>query len=123
MGYLKKVKKIKQTINLYALGSITLIIFFLCNIFLYFLIKTISLFLAMLSVVLAAAFLSLNERHIVATIQRRIGPSVTGGTFGLIQPLMDGLKLILKELSYPNKSKHFVFQFSPIFTFLLSLLT
>lgn len=91
--------------------------------FSYYLTKLIGLFLTLFSAVLAAAFLSLNERHIVATIQRRIGPSITGGTFGLFQPLMDGLKLILKELTYPNKSKKFIFQFSPIFTFALALLT
>ena len=98
-----------------------ILIFF--TIFLSFTLKILGLFLALFSGVLTAAFLSLNERHIVATIQRRIGPSITGGSFGLVQPLMDGLKLILKELTYPNKSKKFIFQLSPIFTFFLALLT
>ena len=98
-------------------------IFILSLIFLYYILKVIGLFLSLFSVVLCAAFLSLNERHIVATIQRRIGPSITGGTFGILQPLMDGLKLILKELTYPNKANKFIFQFSPIFTFFIALMT
>ena len=100
-----------------------LIIFILVLVFSYYVLQLIGLFLALFSVVLSAAFLSLNERHIVATIQRRIGPSITGGTFGILQPLMDGLKLILKEITYPNKSLKFIFQLSPIYTFFIALLT
>lgn len=101
-------------------SSIILILF---GIFLYLIYKLIGLFLVLFAVVMTAAFLSLNERHIVATIQRRVGPSITGGTFGLLQPLMDGLKLITKESSYPNKANKFIFQLSPIFTFFLALFT
>ena len=112
-----------EKINLTTLFTILLVILIFSFIFLYEIFKVIGLFLSLFSIVLAAAFLSLNERHIVATIQRRIGPSITGGTFGLFQPLMDGLKLILKELTYPNKSNKFIFQLSPIFTFFVSLFT
>lgn len=105
---------------IFSLGLLILIIgiFFIGQI-----ISVLGLFLSLFSIILSSAFLSLNERHIVASIQRRIGPSITGGTFGLFQPLVDGLKLILKENIYPNKSNKFIFQLSPIFTFFLSLLT
>ena len=103
--------------------SLLIIIFIPLLVFLYYILKVIWLFISLFCIILAAAFLSLNERHIVATIQRRIGPSITGGTFGLFQPLMDGFKLILKELTYPNKSRHFIFQLSPIYTFFVALLT
>lgn len=43
------------------------------------------------------AFFTLLERKGMAAIQRREGPNVAG-PYGLIQPIADGLKLILKEL-------------------------
>ena len=71
---------------------------------------------------LASAYISLSERHIVANIQRRVGPSITGGSFGLLQPLMDGFKLVLKECTIPNKSNKFYFILSPVYTFFIALL-
>ena len=86
------------------------------------LIKLITILLCLFAVILASAFISISERHIVASIQRRTGPSIIGGSFGLLQPLADGLKLILKEYLAPNKSKKFWFYIGPIYTFFLALL-
>lgn len=49
-----------------------------------------------LPLLLAVAFLTLAERKVLASMQRRTGPNVVG-FLGLLQPLADGAKLILKE--------------------------
>ena len=46
-------------------------------------------------ILISVAFLTLAERKVMASIQRRKGPNVVG-FFGILQPLADGLKLLLK---------------------------
>jgi|TARA_Y100000780_G_scaffold179754_1_gene165259 NADH:ubiquinone oxidoreductase subunit H len=53
-------------------------------------------------------------------LQRRQGPNVVG-FYGLLQPITDGVKLILKETVIPRSSDTLVFIFAPIFTFALAL--
>ncbi len=83
------------------------------------LIKFLILFVCVL---LAVAFFTLVERKIMAAIQRRKGPNVIGW-FGLLQPLADGLKLFLKESINPSSSNSFLFLLSPIWVFLISIIT
>lgn len=64
---------------------------------------------------------TLAERKVQGFIQHRIGPNISG-PFGLLQPLVDGLKLLLKEILIPQKSTVIVFYLSPILSFGLSLL-
>ena len=75
-----------------------------------------------LPLLIAIAYLTLAERKIMASIQRRKGPNVVG-VFGLLQPLADGLKLFVKETILPSSSNVFIFVLSPIITFFLGLLS
>lgn len=73
-----------------------------------------------LPLLIAVAYLTLLERKVIASIQRRRGPNVVG-LFGLLQPLADGLKLFVKETVLPSNANIGLFLFAPVLTFTLSL--
>lgn len=74
-----------------------------------------------LLIVLAVAYMTLAERKLMGAIQRRVGPNSVG-FLGLLQPLFDGVKLILKETVLPLESNHWIFVLAPFLTFYLALL-
>nr|QWQ55705.1 NADH dehydrogenase subunit 1 [Erythropalum scandens]UTT74606.1 NADH dehydrogenase subunit 1 [Erythropalum scandens] len=73
-----------------------------------------------LPLLLGVAFLVLAERKVMAFVQRRKGPDVVG-SFGFLQPLADGSKLILKEPISPSSANFSLFRMAPVATFMLSL--
>lgn len=75
----------------------------------------------LLPLLLSIMLYTLAERKVQGVIQHRIGPNIAG-YYGLLQPLLDGLKLILKDILIPQKSTILIFYFSPLLSFLLSLL-
>lgn len=76
--------------------------------------------LAILSILIAVAYFTLLDRKVMAAIQRRRGPNVVG-FWGLLQPLADGLKLLVKEAIIPNNANSFLFILAPLLAFTLSL--
>ncbi|CAI8598724.1 unnamed protein product [Vicia faba] len=56
----------------------------------------------------------------MAFVQRQKGPNVVG-SFGLLQPLAYGLKLILKEPISSSSANFSLFRMAPVDTFMLSL--
>jgi len=86
-----------------------------------FFIEIILAYLALVvPLLLAIAYFTLYERHILAALQRRQGPNIVG-FYGLFQPIADGLKLFVKESIIPKSANIFIFILSPIFTFGLAI--
>ena len=75
----------------------------------------------MVPLLIAVAYLTLLERKVMASMQRRKGPNVVG-LYGLLQPLADGLKLFLKETIIPASAHKGIFILSPLMTFFLALM-
>ncbi|KFB68675.1 NADH-quinone oxidoreductase subunit NuoH [Candidatus Accumulibacter vicinus] len=65
---------------------------------------------------LCVAYLTFWERKVIGWMQVRIGPNRVG-PWGLIQPIADGLKLLLKEVVVPTGSDKSVFLLAPMFAF------
>jgi len=69
---------------------------------------------------LGVAYLTLAERKVMASMQRRVGPNVVG-VLGLLQPLADGLKLLIKETVLPSSAHLTLFLAAPVLTLTLAL--
>ena len=70
---------------------------------------------------LSLALMTLAERKVMGVIQRRLGPNKVGYA-GILQPISDGLKLVLKENVVPSHSNSNIYKIAPIITLLLSLI-
>ena len=69
---------------------------------------------------LSLALMTLVERKVMGVIQRRLGPNKVG-YYGILQPIGDGLKLVLKENVVPSHSNRSIYKIAPIITLFLSL--
>ncbi|MDR0484083.1 MAG: NADH-quinone oxidoreductase subunit NuoH [Alphaproteobacteria bacterium] len=74
-----------------------------------------------LVIMMCVAYLTWWERKIHGLVARRKGPNVVG-PLGLLQPIFDGVKLLLKEMIFPANSNKFIFLLAPVITFLVALL-
>ena len=68
----------------------------------------LKILLIIVPLLIAVAYFTLFERKVIASMQRRRGPNVVG-FFGLLQPLADGLKLLLKETVLPRSGTLYVY--------------
>ncbi|MDX9707635.1 MAG: NADH-quinone oxidoreductase subunit NuoH [Azospira sp.] len=65
-----------------------------------------------LPLLLGVAYLTFWERKVIGWMQVRIGPNRVG-PWGLLQPIVDGVKLLLKEIIVPTKSNTWLFLMAP----------
>lgn len=64
-------------------------------------------------IMLSVAYLTLAERKVIGYIQVRIGPNRVGPR-GWLQPIADGLKLLMKEIIVPTNANPFLYVIAPI---------
>lgn len=81
----------------------------------------VKILIIVVPLLISVAYFTLAERKILGAIQRRRGPNVVG-VYGLLQPLSDGFKLLVKETVLPSNANQFIFILSPILTFTISLM-
>ena len=67
------------------------------------------------------AYLTLAERKVIAAMQMRKGPNLTG-PFGLLQPIADAVKLMFKEVIFPTRANKIAFLIAPMITFILAMI-
>lgn len=77
-----------------------------------FLLMVIKLGIALLALLLGAAYLVLAERKLLARLQIRLGPN-RAGPFGLLQPIADLIKMMTKEDVMPAGADRIIFRYAP----------
>jgi NADH-quinone oxidoreductase subunit H len=80
----------------------------------------IKIVLIIAPLMLCVAYLTLWERKMIGWMHVRLGPNRVG-PFGLLQPIADGLKLLLKEIIVPAQANKTLFILAPIMTIMPAL--
>jgi len=87
----------------------------------FFLFKSLFVLVIFAITLAVGAYSTYAERKVAAFLQDRIGPD-RAGPFGILQPLADGLKFIMKEEIIPDVSNKFLFVLGPCIAMLTALM-
>ncbi len=77
-----------------------------------FIFLAIKLLVILVGLLLVAAYLVLVERKFLARLQIRYGPN-RAGKFGLLQPIADTVKMMVKEDTVPEAADRTIFKLAP----------
>jgi NADH-quinone oxidoreductase subunit H len=73
----------------------------------------VKIMLIVAPLMIAVAYLTYAERKVIGYMQVRIGPNRVG-PLGLLQPIADGLKLLMKEIIIPSGANKGLFLLGPV---------
>lgn len=88
----------------------------------YYIAMVAKVLVAFVFVLLTVAYATYAERKIIGHMQQRLGPMRTGW-HGLLQPIMDGIKLFFKEEIIPAESSKFAFVLAPLIALVPAFIT
>src|SRR5271154_3552644 len=91
------------------------------SIWIFLLLTVVKVAVVTVILLMAVAYTVLLERKLVGRIQNRWGPSRVG-PFGLLQPLVDGLKNFLKEDLIPTAVYRPLYLLAPIISLTCALI-
>ena len=69
---------------------------------------------------ITVAYYTYAERKVIGWIQSRVGPNRVG-PLGLLQPIADALKLVLKEIIIPTNANKLLFVVAPLMSIMPAL--
>lgn len=84
-------------------------------------ISLVEILIVIVPILLSIAFMTIIERKVLGSMQRRVGPNKVG-YYGILQPFSDALKLVVKENIIPSHATKSLFFLAPVLSILFSLL-
>ncbi len=87
-----------------------------------YLIPLLKILFVLNATLVGVTYMVLLERKVIAWVQVRLGP-MRVGPHGILQPIADAVKLILKEDITPTRADKWVFTAAPIIVMVPALIT
>src|SRR3954467_12881712 len=86
-----------------------------------FLIPLLKIVVVLNATLIAVTYMVLLERKVIAWAQSRLGP-MRVGPYGILQPIADAVKLMIKEDITPTHADKWVFTIAPIISMVPALI-